>query len=60
MDKIIDIILGWPGLVVLVILIFVGVANTSGGPNPKTECEAAGGKYVQTMKSYHTCRLPNN
>ena len=40
------------------ILIFIGIANTSGGPSLKEQCEAQGGKYVQTMKSYHTCKMP--
>jgi hypothetical protein len=58
MNKALDIVLGWPGLVVFVILILVGVANTSGGPSLKEQCEAQGGKYVQTMKSYHNCVMP--
>jgi hypothetical protein len=58
MDKALDIALGWPGLVVFVILILAGVANTSGGPSLKEQCEAQGGRYVQTMKSYHTSVMP--
>ena len=57
MNKALDIALGWPGLVVFVVLIFVGIANTADGVDSKTKCEAQGGKYVQTMKSYHTCKM---
>ena len=56
MNKLLDIALGLPGLIVLLVVVVLLVSTTSGGSNPKTECEKAGGKYVQTMKSYHTCK----
>lgn len=57
MDKILDIGLGLPGTIVLCVVLVAAAAMSGGGPNPKTECEAAGGRYVQVMKSYHTCKM---
>jgi hypothetical protein len=59
MNKILDIALGWPGLVMFVILIVIGIAHTeSDGLNSKEQCEAQGGKYVNTTKSFYTCKMP--
>lgn len=58
MNKVLDIALGWPGLIVFVILIFAGVVATPNENTSRKQCEAQGGKWVQTMKTYHTCKLP--
>jgi hypothetical protein len=58
MNKALELILGLPGVILFCIAIVVGISITSTGTSPKEECEAAGGKYVQTMKSYHTCKMP--
>ena len=57
MNKILDMILGLPGLIALLVVAALLASMTNGGTNPKTKCEEAGGKYVQTMKSYHTCKM---
>jgi hypothetical protein len=56
MNKALELILGLPGVILFCIAIVAGVSMTSTGTSPKEECEAAGGRYVQTMKSYHTCK----
>jgi hypothetical protein len=58
MNKVYDVVLGWPGLVVFLILVFVGITSNPSLTSEKERCEQAGGKYVQTMKTYHTCRMP--
>ena len=60
MSKFYDVVLGWPGVVVFVILVCVGVAMTTSPDkvySTKSECEQAGGVWVQSMKSYHSCKF---
>ncbi len=58
MNNIYDAVLGWPGLVVFMILIIVGVISAPvQGPTAKQTCEAKGGRYERTMKSYHECKM---
>ena len=56
LDKLYDAILGWPGLLVVIVLICWGVTLTPNDNNLQKQCEARGGKWVQTMKTYHTCK----
>ena len=35
-------------------------ANPNPPPKTQDECEALGGKWKQTMKTYHTCILPQS
>jgi len=58
MNKALDIILGLPGVILFCIAIVVLTSMTPSVTTEKARCEAAGGKYVQTMKSYHTCKMP--
>lgn len=58
MNKMIDWALGLPGLVLVLIVAFTGVVLTPSEHNPKTDCEARGGQWTQTMKSYHECKMP--
>jgi hypothetical protein len=58
MDKILDIILGWPGLLAFLTAIVWIFAPDQHGVSHKEQCESKGGRYVQTMKSYHTCKMP--
>ena len=54
-----DKMLGLPGLIVAIILAVALVfasQNPTSTPTNKADCEASGGKWVQTMKSYHTCK----
>jgi hypothetical protein len=56
MNKALDLILGLPGVILFCIAVVVGISMTPSSSTEKERCEAAGGKYVQTMKSYHTCK----
>jgi hypothetical protein len=58
MNKALELILGLPGVILFCIAVVVGISMTPSGSTEKERCEAAGGKYVQTMKSYHTCKMP--
>jgi lipopolysaccharide/colanic/teichoic acid biosynthesis glycosyltransferase len=58
-NTILDLMLGWFGLVMfLIIIAIMAGASVSPGPGPVTQCETLGGKYVQIMKSYHECVMP--
>ena len=58
MNKALELILGLPGVILFCIAIVVGISMLPNGPSEKEQCEAQGGRYVQTMKSYHTCKMP--
>jgi hypothetical protein len=58
MNKALELILGLPGVILFCIAVVVGISMTPSVSTEKERCEAAGGKYVQTMKSYHTCKMP--
>lgn len=55
---ILDLMLGWFGLVMFLIIIAVIAASGARKPNPVEQCEAVGGNYVQIMKLYHECVIP--
>lgn len=59
-NKLLDVVLGWPGLIVFIAAICVGAVSLGTGPSlpaNKADCERVGGKWQQTMKSYHSCKL---
>ena len=58
MNRFLDVVLGWPGVVVFCALIVVLASLKPGVDRARSECEARGGKMVQTIKLYRTCRVP--
>ncbi len=60
MNRFLDVILGWPGVIVFCVLI-AGLASLDPGiDRERITCEARGGKMVQTIKLYRTCRVPTS
>ena len=53
MNRFLDVILGWPGVIVFCVLIVVLAAQEQ-----RIDSEARGGKMVQTIKLYRTCQVP--
>ena len=63
LNRFIEQILGAPGVILFIpICITLVMITANPNPPPKTqdECEALGGKWKQTMKTYHTCILPQS
>ena len=55
MNRFLDVILGWPGVIVFCVLIVVLAALEPRIDSERIACEARGGKMVQTIKLYRTC-----
>jgi hypothetical protein len=58
MNKALELLLGLPGVILFCIAVVVVVNMRPSTSSKKEQCEAAGGKYVQTMKTYHACKMP--
>ena len=58
MNRFLDVILGWPGVVVFCVLIVALASLQPLVDSARIACEARGGKMVQTIKLYRTCRVP--
>ena len=58
MNRFLDVILGWPGVIVFCVLIVVLAALEPRIDSERITCEARGGKMVQTIKLYRTCKVP--
>ena len=58
MNKFLDVVLGWPGVVVFCVLIVVVASLKPAVDRERIECDARGGKMVQTIKLYRTCQVP--
>lgn len=57
MNKLFDIALGWPGVVVFCVLVAFFFSLDEHVDTRRIECEAKGGKMVQTIKLYRECRI---